>query len=121
MNPLLLLRIGLPVALLALIAWLWFGWAAADNRADRLSNDLQVQTARAVAAEKRETAMKKAEAERAVDGAQIDAMKEELTDAIKSVPAGTAPSAATVAAGCIRLRRAGLTASTDYKRVCGGR
>lgn len=118
MNPLLLARIGIPIAVLAALAWLWFGWTAADNRADRLSADLQVQTARADAAEKREMAMKRAEAERAVDGAQIDAMKEELTDAIKSVPPGTAPGAATLAAGCVRLRRAGLTASPEYQRQC---
>lgn len=121
MNPLLALRIGIPVALVVLIGWLWFGWTAADNRADRLTADLRVQTARADAAEKREMAMKRAEAERAVDGAQIDAMKEELTDAIKSVPAGTAPGAATLVAGCVRLRRAGLTASSEYLRICGGR
>ena len=118
MNSLLALRIGIPVAILAAFAWLWLGWTAADNRADRLSADLRVQTARADAAEKREMAMKRAEAERAVDGAQIDAMKEELTDAIKSVPAGTAPGAATLVAGCIRLRRAGLTSSPEYQRLC---
>ncbi len=121
MNPLLALRIGAPLALVALIAWLWLGWTAADNRADGLATTVREQTARAKAAERREMAMKRAEAERAMDGTQLDAMKEELTDAIKTVPAGTAPSAATLVAGCVRLRRAGLAASPDYRRVCGGR
>jgi hypothetical protein len=119
-NPLTALRIAGPVALVLLIGWLWFGWTAADNRADSLATTVREQTARAEAAEKREMAMKRAEAERVMDGAQLDTMKEELTDAIKSAPR-TAPGAATVAAGCIRLQRAGLAASPEYQRVCGRR
>lgn len=118
MTPLLALRIAVPVAIIAIIAWLWIGWSAADGRADRLAADLQVQTARAAAAEKREAAMKRAEAERAMDATQLDAMKDDLTHAIESAPAGAAPGPASVAAGCIRLRRAGLTASPDYRRIC---
>lgn len=117
MNPLLALRIGIPLAVVALIAFLWLGLDRANARADALAADLQVQTARAEAAEKRERVMKQAEAERVMDDTRLDTMQEDLTNAIKTAPTG-APGPAATALGCERLRRAGLTSSASYRRLC---
>lgn len=123
MIPLTALRyIGAPLALVALIAWLWIGWTNADNRADDLSKQVRVQTARADAAEKREMVMRQAEAERMMDESHLDQVKDDLTHAIDNAPKGTSPGPATVAVNCARYSlqysKEILAKNTTYNRIC---
>ncbi len=115
------LRIALPLGALVVILSLILLWQREAARADRVTVELSVTNDALARSQVRIADLQREAQEKLTDDTAIDKAKEELTDAIKSVPAGTAPGAATLAAGCIRLRRAGLTASADYKRVCGGR
>jgi len=67
------------------------------------------------------TAKETASRERQDDTDAVAQIKEQLTDAIKDMPAGKAPSPAAVAVGCERLRQAGRTASAQYLSICGRR
>ncbi len=107
------------LVVLIIICVMWLGWTPASDRADDLQEQLTVQTARADTAERKVNAMVQADAERAMDETKLDQMKDDLTNAIDAAPKDK-PDAAGVSLACERLRRAGLTASADYRRVCGG-
>lgn len=115
------LRIAIPVAIVAAIGALALLWQRADARADKLDVDLRAAVATASGLKKRNDQLERAALERLADERAVDQLGRDLNDAIKNVPAGTAPGPAAVALGCQRLRAAGATASADFQRICGGR
>ncbi len=100
-----------------IICVMWIGWTNASDRADDLQEALQVQTARADTAERKVNAMVQADAERAMDETKLDQMKDDLTNAIDSAPKDK-PDAAAIGLACVRLQRAGLASTPEYRRQC---
>lgn len=91
----------------------------AATRADLLETRAKLTAAR-TDIERLETdiaAKERAAIERSDDATAVDQLREDLTDAIKSIPPGAAPGPATIALGCERLRRAG-TGAADLPAVC---
>lgn len=123
--PLWLLRLGPYAALFAFIGWLWIGWSHDADRVDKLTRDIRTEKARADGAERRETAMKQAEAQRQMDTATRTEETERTTDALDRIEQQVAtkrpvPSnAAAIAVVCGRLRREGNTTSSAYRAKCG--
>ena len=117
----LILKLGIPLALIAAIVVQHFLLTAADSRNDVLRSQNITLATELEHAKQVNVTLETAAAERAADTADLDTMKEDLTHAIESAPKGIAPSAATVALGCARLRRQGNTSSTSFAAICGGR
>jgi len=115
------LRIALPLGAVIAILSLLLLWQREAARADRVTVELAVTNDALTRSQVRVADLQREAQEKLVDDTAIDKAKEELTDAIKDIPAGAAPSAATVAAGCVRLRQANATTSDAFKRICGAR
>jgi len=107
---------GAIIVILFLIV-LWQG--AADN-VSRLEREVKIANAAIADRDMRINDLEVQATEKLADDTAITKAKEELHDAIKDIPAGVAPSPASVALGCARLRQAGAT-SPAFKRVCGNR
>ncbi len=116
-----MIRVTVAIGTVAVIACLALAllWQRADARADKLAIDLRAEQARADAMEKRSNQLERAAMERLADEQAVDKLGKDLNDAIKNVPPSAAPSAASVALGCARLRAAGSTTGDAFKRVCG--
>jgi len=103
---------------------LFIAWQNASATVDSLQTRLVAASEQQEAANKRINALEQAGIERMLDTQAVADTSKELNDALDKVPANDAnkaPSAATVAVGCIRLRQAGATSSAAYKSICGGR
>jgi len=114
------LRFAIPLGVLIVILSLLLLWQREAGKVDRLTGDLAATSEALERSQSRVADLEMEARERLADDTAIDKAKEELHDAIKDIPAGTAPSPATVALGCVRLRQAGATGDA-FKRICGNR
>lgn len=113
-------------AAMAAIAFLilFIAWQNSSATVDSLQNRLTAANEQQEASNKRIAALEQAGIERMLDQQAVADTSKELNDALNKVPAtdaNKAPSAATTALGCVRLRQAGITSSPAYKSICGGR
>lgn len=114
---------GAAIAAIAFLM-LFIAWQNSSATVDTLQSQLKTASDQQDASNKRIAALEQAGIERILDQQAVADTSKELNDALDKVPTGEAskaPSAATVAVGCIRLRQAGATSSSAYKSICGGR
>lgn len=115
------LRIILPVGVVLAIAFLYLMWTDAAASRDEYKAQLKDANATIERVERRNQDLETEAVERLVDDTAVEKMGKKLTDAIDAVPPAqrsAAPSPATVALGCARLRQTGAT-SDAFKRICG--
>lgn len=96
-------------------------WQRDAARLETAQSELSTAQDELTITKRRNAVLEQASIERAQDSADVAQTAKELNDAIKDVPAGTAPSPAALALGCERLRRAGATTSDAFRNICGGR
>lgn len=114
---------GAAIAAIAFLI-LFIAWQNSSATVDTLQSQLKDASEQQEASNRRISALEQAGIERLLDTQAVADTSKELNDALDKVPvaeANKAPSAATTALGCIRLRQAGVTSSAAYKSICGGR
>jgi len=115
----LILKLGIPLALIAAIIGQHFLLVRADSTIAGQRIQIEQQVAELEREKLKTATLEKAATERADDTAHLDTMKDDLTNAINAAPKGNAPSPAVRALACERLRQSGNTSSAIYKRQCG--
>lgn len=117
------LRIALPVGIILILAALFILWQRAEGQLADTSARLAIAERDNDRLIRRNTDLETEALERLIDATAIEKLGKDMNDAITAIPPAqrdVAPSAATVALGCVRLRAAGATGDT-FKRICGTR
>lgn len=115
------LRIILPIGAVLAMVFLYVMWSDAASARDDYKAQLKDANTEITRLARRNDDLETEAVERLVDETAVEKMGKKLTDAIDAVPPAqqsAAPSAATVALGCARLRQAGATTDA-FKRICG--
>lgn len=119
-HPLARWLLGAAIAA-AIIGTLYGAWQHEAGKAERYRLEAVAKDAELAAEKRKNVALERASAERAIDNGQVADMTKGIEDAIDKAAArepGSPIGAATLAAGCERLRRAGQTASARYRSEC---